>query len=121
MTIMVPAEMVDEQVGRREDGDEEPDDERDDEERDDEHEGKDRQRRAHQEPDEHARRRPRRPAACQRLLRPPTSVLLEYLGARGGHVGARSAGDVSGLEVRHGATIAHRRAARVRVGPASTP
>ena len=50
---VVPAEVVDEQVRRREDRSEEPDDERDHEQRDDDDHDEDRQRRAHQEPDEH--------------------------------------------------------------------
>ena len=50
---MVSAEVVDEQVRRREDREEEPEDEREHEDRDDDEEDEDRQRRAHQEPDEH--------------------------------------------------------------------
>ena len=50
---MVRAEVVDEQVRRREDCDEEPEGERRHEQRGDDDEGQDRQRRAHQEPEEH--------------------------------------------------------------------
>ena len=53
VACMVPAEVVEKQVRRREDGSEKPEDERHHEEGDDYDEDKDRQRRAHQEPDEH--------------------------------------------------------------------
>ena len=77
---MVPAEVVDEQVRRREDRREQPDDERDHEQRDDDEDDEDRQRRAHQEPEEHdgrdldAAERAGDCLACQQ------GVVLELLG-----------------------------------------
>ena len=49
---VVPAEVVDQQVGRRDHGDDEPDDEGRDEQRADDEEREDRERWAHEESDE---------------------------------------------------------------------
>jgi hypothetical protein len=77
---IVAAEVVDEQVRRREDRNEKPEDERRHEEGDDDEEDKDRQRRAHQEPDEHDGRHldgAERTSGCEACHQ---GVLLELLG-----------------------------------------
>ena len=78
---MAPAEVVDEQVRRREDRGEQPEDERRSRASgDDDEDDEDRQRRAHQEPDEHdgrdldAAERAGGRLACEQ------GVLLELLG-----------------------------------------
>ena len=53
VAAIVPAEVVDEQVRQREDDQEQPDDSCDDEQGKDDDGDEDRQRRAHQEPEEH--------------------------------------------------------------------
>lgn len=80
VTPMVAPEVVDEQVRRRDDCGEEPESERQNGEWSDDDEGKDRQRRAHQETDEKDGRHldaaecTNGSAGCQR------GVLLEFLG-----------------------------------------
>jgi hypothetical protein len=107
VTFMVPAEVVDEQVWRREDRDEEPDDERHDEERDDEDEREDRQRRAYQEPNEHGADDldcPQCVGGCDSYQR---RVFLEDLGVRRGRVGARGARGGEWLGSSHVASFVH--------------
>ena len=91
------AEVVHEQVGEREDRDEQPADQRRHEQGDDDDDGEDRQRRAHQEPEEHDGRhldgaeRAGGCFACQQ------GVLLELLGGR-----VRSGHDVPFVDVWQG-------------------
>ena len=108
--VMVPAEMVDEQVRRRDDREEEPEDERDQRDGNDDDDGEDRQRRAHQEPEEHegrdldAAERAGSDLACDQ------GVLFEAVG-----------GDVSGVGLVMASPSRSHGPARIRVSAASSP
>jgi hypothetical protein len=80
MVSILSAEVVDEQVWRRQDGRDEPEDERRNEQRRDDEEGEDRQRRADEEPDEHDGRHLDGAQPAGNDFAGQYSVLLEPLG-----------------------------------------
>lgn len=118
---VVPVEVVEQQVRRREDRSEQPEDERHHEEGNDDDEGKDGQRRAHQEPDENDGRDlggAERTGGCDGRLR---DVLLDPLAGRERLVAVRRAQGFDLLGRGHVVSLRRHGPARVRVGAASSP
>ena len=80
VTAIAPAEVVDEQIRQRQDDQEQPDDRCDDEQGKDDDGGEDRQRRAHQEPEEHDGRHLDAAERAGGYLACHQGVVLELLG-----------------------------------------
>jgi len=110
MVSMIPAEVVHEQVRRPEDRGDKPEDKRHHQGGRDDDEREDRQRWAHQEPDEHNGGQldgAERISGCEGCQR---GVLLEFLGGRERLIGVRCALDLIGLGVVMAFSLAPARA-----------